>query len=631
MRLILVAIVCITCLTEQALARRVALVIGNGDYHHSSVLPNPANDAAAMRGMLEAAGFEVVSGIDLDRQGMLRTLSDFADKLQGAEVGLLYYAGHGMQVNGVNYIVPVDAETEREADVFLTLVSLDQVLQIMESEVPTRLIFLDACRDNPLTRSLRSGARSGAVGKGLARMDTAIGTLIAYATAPGDIAEDGVGSNSPFTTALMEHMPTEGLEIRQVLSRVRSDVHAATNGRQVPWDSSSLMGDFYLSTNEGALLAETERTRTESGSSAELLFWDTIKQSDDPADFEAYISRYGKEGVFHDLALARMAEGARESGRDAQAALERLATVSDQSIVAAVPSASAAHGLAGQTPEKLRSLRDCPECPELIQVPPGRFKMGADRGDPGFEMDEGPVREVTIGQAFAIGRFEVLRGQYRAFVDATGYVSQRGCAFWGTVTSVDQRVDWRRNAAGSGDDEPVTCISAEDAAAYVRWLSEKTGETYRLPTEAEFYYAAAGGRESPYAWGDRPEDACAFGNVYDHAALADGADLPFKSIDCDDGYAALAPAGSFQPNGFGLFDMTGNAAEYVSDCYQRNLPDPTSADTSSFVDSGCARVAIKGGGYRSASGSLQLAERGQAVRRNGGTTWQGLRVLRELD
>jgi formylglycine-generating enzyme required for sulfatase activity len=321
-----------------------------------------------------------------------------------------------------------------------------------------------------------------------------------------------------------------------------------------------------------------------------------------------------------------------KSGHDAQAALERLAGAhSEQALAAVSPGgAGAAYGVSGQTPGQPPSLQDCPECPELVQVPAGRFAMGADRGAPGYEMDEGPVREVTIGRDFAIGRFEVLRREYRAFVEATGHVSQAGYAFFGTVTSVDKRSDWRRNAAGSRDDEPVTCISAEDAAAYVRWLSEKTGETYRLPTEAEFYYAAAGGGESAYPWGDRLEDACAFGNIYDQRAEAERAKPAFEAISCDDGYAALAPAGSFRPNGFGLFDLSGNATEYVGDCYQSNLPDPAETDTPGFADHRCKRVAIKGSGFQSPRSSLQLAERGQANRGNGGTAWQGLRVLREL-
>lgn len=298
---------------SSAQARRVALVIGNGDYAHVEPLPNPANDARAMAEALKGVSFEVVTRQDLDRQATVETLSDFAGRLEGAEVGLFFYAGHGLQVDGVNYLVPVDARLSRAADVFLSLVSLEQVLQVMETEVPTRLVFLDACRDNPLARSLSrslGATRSTAVGQGLARIDTAVGTLIAYATAPGDVAEDGAGENSPFTAALLDHIATPGLEARQVLSRVRQAVHQETEGRQVPWDSSSLMGDFYFN---------LEITVTPAPS-AEVV-WESIKASEDAADYQAYLDRFGTGGLFADLAESRLAAPSASAREETVAAL----------------------------------------------------------------------------------------------------------------------------------------------------------------------------------------------------------------------------------------------------------------------------------------------------------------------
>jgi Flp pilus assembly protein TadD len=228
--------------------RRVALVIGNGKYQFAAPLPNPPNDAADIAQALRKLGFDVVEGRDLDRPGMDNTIRQFSRKLDGADIALFFYAGHGLQVNGKNYLVPIDAKLERPGDLTLDAVDIGTVLAQMEAEKRVNLIFLDACRDNPLARSLaRSlGTRSSAVGQGLATIQSAIGTMIAYATQPDNVALDGEGRNSPFTAALLKHLVTPGLEIGTLMKRVRADVIAATREKQVPWDHSSLIGDVIL-------------------------------------------------------------------------------------------------------------------------------------------------------------------------------------------------------------------------------------------------------------------------------------------------------------------------------------------------------------------------------------------------
>jgi tetratricopeptide (TPR) repeat protein len=228
--------------------RRVALVIGNGKYQFAAPLPNPPNDAADIAKALRKLGFDVVEGRDLDRRGIDDAIRQFGRKLDGAEIALFFYAGHGLQVNGRNYLVPVDAKLERPGDLALDAVDIGNVLAQMEAEKRVNLIFLDACRDNPLARSLaRSlGTRSSAVGQGLASIQSAIGTMIAYATQPDNVALDGEGRNSPFTAALLKHLVTPGLEIGTLMKRVRADVIAATREKQVPWDHSSLIGDVVL-------------------------------------------------------------------------------------------------------------------------------------------------------------------------------------------------------------------------------------------------------------------------------------------------------------------------------------------------------------------------------------------------
>jgi uncharacterized caspase-like protein len=227
---------------------RVALVIGNGNYKTANTLPNPPNDAADVASALRKLGFDVVEGRDLDKRGMEDKVREFGRKLDRASMALFFYAGHGLQVGGKNYLVPIDAKLERAGDLSFDTIDVGQVLAQMEAEPRVNLIFLDACRDNPLARTLaRSlGTRSASVGQGLATIQSAIGTMISYATQPDNVALDGEGRNSPFTAALLKHLGTQGLDIGSVMRRVRADVIQATRSKQVPWDHSSLIGDVVL-------------------------------------------------------------------------------------------------------------------------------------------------------------------------------------------------------------------------------------------------------------------------------------------------------------------------------------------------------------------------------------------------
>jgi uncharacterized caspase-like protein len=227
---------------------RVALVIGNADYRHASRLVNPTNDAADVSAALRKLGFDVVEGRDLDKRAMEDKVREFSRKLDRSNLALFFYAGHGLQVAGRNYLVPVDAKLERAGDLSFETIEVNQVLAQMEAEQRVNLVFLDACRDNPLTRSFARtlGVRSSTVSQGLASIQSAIGTMISYATQPDAVALDGDGRNSPFTSALLKHVTTQGLDIGSVMRRVRADVVQATRGRQVPWDHSSLIGDVVL-------------------------------------------------------------------------------------------------------------------------------------------------------------------------------------------------------------------------------------------------------------------------------------------------------------------------------------------------------------------------------------------------
>ncbi len=235
--------------------RRVALVIGNGAYAHVTALPNPASDARAIAKNLRELGFDVSEGIDLDRSGMKTVTEEFLLKAAQAQTALLFYAGHGVQVDGRNYLVPVDVRLQAGANPAETMTDMETILSGLDDQIRTNILIFDACRNNPMaqqTASVGAGRAITIVG-GLAAPSApasgatrGAGTLIAFATAPGKIALDGEGANSPFSAALSRHIGTPGLELQQMLTRVRAEVVATTKGQQVPWSNSSLLGEVFL-------------------------------------------------------------------------------------------------------------------------------------------------------------------------------------------------------------------------------------------------------------------------------------------------------------------------------------------------------------------------------------------------
>jgi tetratricopeptide (TPR) repeat protein len=234
---------------------RVALVIGNGAYAHVKALPNPPNDARAIAKSLRDLGFTVSEGIDLDRAAMQKMTRDFLRQAARAQFALVYYAGHGVQIDGRNYLVPVDVRLEAGENIAEAMIDVDTILAGLDDQVRTNILIFDACRNNPMAPHLASAEPNRGIeaGSGLAAPGTlgagathGAGTLIAFATAPGQVALDGEGANSPFSAALSRHIGTPGLEVQQMLTRVRAEVVAATKNKQVPWSNSSLLGEVYL-------------------------------------------------------------------------------------------------------------------------------------------------------------------------------------------------------------------------------------------------------------------------------------------------------------------------------------------------------------------------------------------------
>jgi uncharacterized caspase-like protein len=251
--------------------KRVALVIGNSKYVNAVALPNPANDAHLIASTLRNAGFDVIEGVDQDNAGMHGLISKFTEESYNADLAVIFYAGHGMQVDGKNYLIPVDADLTSPAYLKARTVQIDEFMAALPADPAVGIIILDACRDNPLGRTLAAALpKSRSLGAGLAPVDAkadGIGTggvLIAYATDPGAIAFDGDGVDSPYSLALARHLTEPGVEIQSALTRVRGDVTEATQGRQRPWHNASLGREVFLGKPSaqaaGAPIADAART-----------------------------------------------------------------------------------------------------------------------------------------------------------------------------------------------------------------------------------------------------------------------------------------------------------------------------------------------------------------------------------
>ncbi len=294
--------------------RKVALVVGNSSYLNVSRLPNPRNDASDVIARLKAMEFEVIPGLDLDRNGFLNTLAAFGRAAEGADVALFFYAGHGLQVNGQNYLVPTDAKVEYEAELDIALIPVPLVMQQLARGSRVNIVILDACRDNPFAKDLSRtlGTRSSsALGRGLSRIQTASGAFIAFATQPDNVAQDGTGRNSPFTQALLANMDKPGLSLSDLMIEVRNDVMRETNGKQVPWDSSSLTGRFSFRI-EGTVTVAPQTSPSPPPAPAsdaravELGIWNAIRDAGDVAVFKRFLNDY-PDTMFAPLARDRIA------------------------------------------------------------------------------------------------------------------------------------------------------------------------------------------------------------------------------------------------------------------------------------------------------------------------------------
>jgi formylglycine-generating enzyme required for sulfatase activity len=261
------------------------------------------------------------------------------------------------------------------------------------------------------------------------------------------------------------------------------------------------------------------------------------------------------------------------------------------------------------------TFRDCADCPAMVVVPPGKFRMGFEGGEEG--RPEGPVRDVRIRRAFALGATEVTQREFADFVAATGHRPHGGCQVWDGEWRFPADADWTNPGYGRPpfEDEPVACVSWVDARAYGDWLAARTGEPYRLPTEAEWEYAARAGTSTGYFWGSDSNTgppACQYANVYDASGARTNA-FNWAPFACDDGHDRAAPVGSYQPNAFGLYDMIGNVWEWAEDCYAAPYP-PRPVDGSAVeppASGECERRVARGGSWITRPNRQRVTFRGR--------------------
>jgi formylglycine-generating enzyme required for sulfatase activity len=679
--------------------RRVALVIGNANYKPSGIsLSNPRNDAQDIAAVLAAIGFEVVTAIDTSKRDMDFVLQRFARLATNADAALFFYAGHAMQFQGHNFLMPIDAELEDEISVRYQMVDLADVQGALDQANGVKIIILDACRNNPLANRLKqtiAASRSVAATRGLARIDKTEGMVVAYATAPDDVAKDGDGRNSPFTAALLKRLQEPGLEIGMMFRRVASDVNAQTGGRQRPETYISLLSDYYLNQSDS-------------------IAWDRIKDQDDVTALRDFVSKYPsspranfarsrlealerfakeredlsrraredeqrKAAEAEAQRLAREAAGRRETeerlhaeqlasqrrreeeqkrqetvrleaarqeaqrkqpveqkGQEALreqeeerkriAALrlreeqERREALRQQSQTNPPSSQQAARPPAPVTdlsePKPWEVVRDCPHCPELVVVSAGEFVMGSSKEDIDNGLgatNEGPQHRVFIKHPVAVGRFEVTRGQFETFVHASGYKIGDRCYTLENNTP-RERADrsFRNPGYAQSDVHPAVCVNWRDAKAYVEWLSQSTGKTYRLLSEAEWEYVARAGSSLPYGFDKDATEVCKFANGADQSAKLAMLPADYAYMHCTDSYPYTAPVGSFKANAMGLFDLLGNVWEWTEDCfYDDYLIAPS--DGSARAGAGCQARAVRGGSWFSTGKSLRPTVRAKAT------------------
>jgi formylglycine-generating enzyme required for sulfatase activity len=604
-------------------APRIALVIGNGAYGGltGALQNNAPRDAEAVGDTLRALGFEVITRTNATPREMQQALDEFGRRLEAGGVGLFYFAGHGIRIGRQTLLVPAGLDARAPASLMNDSVSLDTVLRTMKKPRASRLnlVILDTCLNNPFSSEATTDMSS-----------LPANTVIAYATAPGGFAADGA-RHGIYTGALLDALTEAPSQqsLAELFQHVAARVVDATGGQQRPWIAISQPPPSESTTDTPSPttwpLASAAFDKTvitlhsrgilpkDSSEQYEITFWNSIKDSNYPADYEAYLKAY-PNGRFVTLAHARIdrlraaastpaalvspaAPAVAPTPQSARSATPASAAPQERphpapaptASVPAPPSTTAVAAKPVNHPPAAGEQRDCTSCPSMITVAAGSFPMGSNTDDP----SEKPVHHVSIGAPFAIGKYEVTVEQWNACVAANA------C----------QKLTPESNTSKTA---PARDLSWDDAQQYVKWLSKVTGKPYRLPTEAEWEYADRGGTTTAYWWGDQMRK----GNA--------------NCTNCGDPWHKEGPeaVGSFTPNPLGLYDMNGSVWEWTADCWHSSYQGAP-VDGRPWDSPGCDMRVIRGGSWRE-DGSYMLSATRFKYSAGVRQSQDGLRVVKEL-
>lgn len=561
----------LAAVTPAAGESRLALVIANQSYTQAGArLTNTHRDGELVKTALEKVGFKVWLVRDTASEGaLLKAIGEHVQRLAEAgpeAIGFFYYSGHGAadRPDGANYLIPTEAPLTHASQLPLMAVRLDKITATLANAGKMSFVVFDACRNVPLQREVKDSTF-----KGWAPVREQRGLLVAYATEPGNVAVD----QSIYAKALAEEIVKPGLEASQAFRAVTRRVLKETEQKQSPEYLDKRLYDFHFVASAPQIAVAT------------------------PAPQPAPVKPAQPTVAIQPPAPA--AAQARCDGIEAQVGIERRCLK---------PGAG-----------KTEWFKDCPTCPEMVVAPARRFTMGSPSDEPETNKESEDQLAVTIAKPFAVGRFAVTRGEFAAFVTATGHKTDGGCyAFTGTEWKLQADRNWRSPGFTQNDRHPVVCVKWGDAKAYAAWLSSTTGKTYRLLSEAEREYAARAGSTTPFWWGS---------TISANQSNYDG-NFTYPGGFTGKWRKATMPVDSFEANPWGLYNVHGNVWDWTEDCENpNNSGNPGNGEARTYGD--CSLRILRGGPWFGKPQDLRAAYRGRYPLgdRNDGI---GFRVARTL-
>ncbi len=553
--------------------KRLALIIGNADYEHGGKLKNPVNDANLMAATLSKLGFKVTKLTNAGVRQMQSAAIAFTKKIKDYDVALFYYAGHGIQVDGINYLIPIDAQLEDQLSVRYEAFNISDInYAFRQNSSNMNIMILDACRNNPF----RSWARGNARGF-KAISDQASGTIIAFATREGETSSDGKGNNGLYTSKLVEQIK-KPQSLNDVFKNTRIQVLKESSKKQCPQEWDMTVSNFYFTKKVGntQTIPEHLQINTTTGRAGTL----------------ELISDYTGRVVISSIRGVKLrTKDVWQDGTYTFSGLPAGIVMVNIYANSQLAWSDKIYITGGQTiriKTKKQSISTPVDTPEMVFIKGGTFNMGSYAG----EDDEKPVHSVTIND-FYIGKYEVTVAEFEKFINATGYKTDAEKKGYSWVFGTDQfekknGINWRYNTSNSlhpksDYNKPVIHVSWNDAIAYCKWLSQRTGKNYRLPTEAEWEYAAGGGNEHQKWAGTNSENS--LGN---YVWYGDNAKKTTHNV------------GSKEPNKFGLYDITGNVCEWCSDWFSQDYYSNSPSGNPQGPASGSDRVYRGGSWYDNA-------------------------------